>query len=253
MPDTTTTTAVDLTELSVARGGSRRLTGHLTRPVGAGPWPGVVVVHEALGVDYVMHRQAERLARAGYLVVMPDLFTDGGTVRCLVPTFRAALSGHGRAFRDIEAARARLAQDPDCTGRIGIIGFCMGGSFALLAGNDGEFDAASVNYGRLPKELDRALDGSCPVVASYGARDRTLPGAARKLEAPLDRLGIVHDVKEYPEAGHSFLNDAEVGPRALRPLMRVAGIRPHPESAADAWRRIDGFFATHLEAEDQKG
>ncbi|MFD3381454.1 MULTISPECIES: dienelactone hydrolase family protein [unclassified Streptomyces] len=253
MPGTTTTTAVDLTEFSAARGGSRRLTGHLTRPAGTGPWPGVVVVHEALGVNDVMHRQTERLAKAGYLVVMPDLFTDGGTVRCLVPTFRAALSGHGRAFRDIEAARTRLAQDPDCTGRIGIIGFCMGGSFALLAGSDGEFDAASVNYGRPPKDLDGALDGSCPVVASYGARDRTLPGVARKLEASLDRLGIVHDVKEYPEAGHSFLNDAEIGPRALRPLMRVAGIKPHPESAVDAWQRIDGFFATHLKAEGRKG
>lgn len=125
-----------------------------------------------------MHRQAQRLASAGYLVVMPDLFTDGGAVRCLVPTFRAALSGQGRAFRDIEAARTRLAQDPDCTGRIGIIGFCMGGAFALLAVSDGEFDAASVNYGRPPKDLDAALDGSCPVVASYGARDRTLRGAA---------------------------------------------------------------------------
>ncbi|MFE7439618.1 dienelactone hydrolase family protein [Streptomyces chartreusis] len=251
MPVTTTT--VDLTGLSAARGGSRRLTGHLTRPAGPGPWPGVVVVHEALGVNDVMHRQADRLASAGYLVLMPDLFTDGGAVRCLVPTFRAALSGHGRAFRDIEAARTRLAQDPDCTGRIGIIGFCMGGSFALLALSDGEFDAASVNYGRPPKDLDKALDGACPVVASYGARDRTLPGVAPRLEAALDRLGIAHDVKEYPEAGHSFLNDAEVGPCALRPLMRVAGIRPHPESAVDAWRRIDDFFAAHLAAEDRKG
>ncbi|MEU6303514.1 dienelactone hydrolase family protein [Streptomyces chartreusis] len=251
MPVTTST--VDLTGLSAARGGSRRLTGHLTRPAGPGPWPGVVVVHEALGVNDVMHRQADRLASAGYLVLMPDLFTDGGAVRCLVPTFRAALSGQGRAFRDIEAARTRLAQDPDCTGRIGIIGFCMGGSFALLALSDGEFDAASVNYGRPPKDLDRALDGACPVVASYGARDRTLPGVAPRLEAALDRLGIVHDVKEYPEAGHSFLNDAEVGPRALRPLLRVAGIRPHPESAVDAWRRIDDFFAAHLTAEDRQG
>ncbi|MFG2272351.1 dienelactone hydrolase family protein [Streptomyces chartreusis] len=251
MPVTTST--VDLTGLSAARGGSRRLTGHLTRPAGPGPWPGVVVVHEALGVNDVMHRQADRLASAGYLVLMPDLFTDGGAVRCLVPTFRAALSGQGRAFHDIGAARTRLAQDPDCTGRIGIIGFCMGGSFALLALSDGEFDAASVNYGRPPKDLDKALDGACPVVASYGARDRTLPGVASRLEAALDRLGVVHDVKEYPEAGHSFLNDAEVGPRALRPLMRVAGIRPHPESAVDAWRRIDDFFTAHLTPQDRQG
>ncbi|MFC4466377.1 dienelactone hydrolase family protein [Streptomyces xiangluensis] len=248
-----TTTPVDLTEFSAALGGSRQLRGHLTRPTGPGPWPGVVVIHEALGINDVMHRQADRLARAGYLVLMPDLFTDGGAVRCLVPTFRAALSGRGRAFHDIEAARTHLARDPDCTGRIGVIGFCMGGSFALLAVSGGDFDAASVNYGRLPKHLEQALTGSCPVVASYGARDRTLKGAASGLEASLDRLGIVHDVKEYPEAGHSFLNDAEVGPRTLRPLMRVAGIRPHPESAVDAWRRIDGFFATHLKPESREG
>jgi carboxymethylenebutenolidase len=248
-----TTTTVDHTEFSAALGGSRQLRGHLTRPTGPGPWPGVVVIHEALGVNDVMHRQAERLARAGYLVVMPDLFTDGGAVRCLVPTFRAALSGRGRAFHDIEAARTHLARDPDCTGRIGIIGFCMGGSFALLAVAGGDFDAASVNYGRLPKHPELALTGSCPVVASYGARDRTLKGAASDLEASLDRLGVVHDVKEYPEAGHSFLNDAEVGPRPLRPLMRIAGIRPHPESAVDAWQRIDGFFATHLKAESREG
>ncbi|WP_254644592.1 dienelactone hydrolase family protein [Streptomyces sp. BV286] len=253
MSATITTTAVDLSGLSAARGGSRRLTGHLTRPTGPGPWPGVVVIHEALGVNDVMHRQAERLARAGYLVVMPDLFTDGGAVRCLVPTFRAALSGRGRAFHDIDAARTHLARDPDCTGRIGVIGFCMGGSFALLAVGGGHYAAAAVNYGRLPGNLEQALTGSCPVVASYGARDRTLKGAASGLEASLDRLGVVHDVKEYPEAGHSFLNDAEVGPRALRPLMRVAGIRPHPESAVDAWRRIDDFFATHLNGDGIDG
>ncbi|MFJ9709454.1 dienelactone hydrolase family protein [Streptomyces sp. NPDC101234] len=62
----------------------------------------------------------------------------------------------------------------------------------------------------------------------------------------LDRLGVVHDVHEYPQAGHAFLNDAEVGPRPLRPLFRVMGMGPDPEAAADAWRRIETFFATHL-------
>jgi carboxymethylenebutenolidase len=103
-----------------------------------------------------------------------------------------------------------------------------------------------VNYGVLPRELDAALEGACPVVASYGGRDRGLRSAPAKLEAALTKAGIPHDVKSYPTAGHAFLNDAETGPRFLRPLLRVAGMGPEPEAAADAWQRIDRFFAEHL-------
>ncbi|MEE1799374.1 dienelactone hydrolase family protein [Streptomyces sp. JV176] len=225
----------------------------MARPEGPGPWPGVVVVHEALGVDDVMLRQAERLARAGYLALMPDLFTQGGVRRCLVPTMRASRSGHGRAYQDIEAARTFLTESPDCTGAVGIIGFCMGGAFALMSAGNGSFDAASANYGMLPAQLDRVLAGACPVVASYGGRDRMLKGAAAELDSALERLGVVHDVKEYPQAGHAFLNDAEVGPRPLRPLLRVTGMGPHPEAAADAWRRIETFFGTHLKQPTTSG
>jgi len=85
------------------------------------------------------------------------------------------------------------------------------------------------------------------MVASYGGRDRSLPDAAAKLEQALTGAGVVHDVKEYPTAGHAFLNDAENGPRVLRPLFRVAGIGPEPTAAADAWQRIERFFAMHLQ------
>ncbi|MCI2422421.1 dienelactone hydrolase family protein [Saccharopolyspora sp. K220] len=244
-----TPTSIDLTERSTALGGSRKLTGHLAQPSTGGPWPGVVVVHEAFGVDDVMLRQTERLAEAGYLALMPDLFADGGTRRCLVPTMRAALSGRGKAYVDIEAARATLAASPDCTGKIGLIGFCMGGTFALVAAGRGTFDAASANYGQLPKDIDRALADACPVVGSYGGRDRMLKGAAAKLDAALERAGVPHDVKEYPDAGHSFLNDAESGPAILRPLARISGMGPHPESAVDAWQRIESFFGEHLKSD----
>jgi len=159
---------------------------------------------------------------------------------------RAALSGHGRAYQDIAAARAHLVGDPDCTGAVGIIGFCMGGSFALMAAGSGIFDAASANYGQPPKDMDKALADACPIVASYGGRDRQLKGAAARLDSALDRLGVLHDVKEYPQAGHAFLNDTQFGPRPVHPLLRVAGIGPDPEAATDAWQRIEAFFETHL-------
>lgn len=237
---------IDLSRLSTAGGGSQQLDGYLARPEGNGPWPGVVVVHEALGVDDVMRRQAQRLARAGYLALLPDLFTQGGARRCLVPTMRAVFSGAGRPYQDIKAARTFLAENSDCTGAVGIIGFCMGGAFALMSAGSGDFQVASANYAMLPKDLDGALRGACPVVASYGGRDRMLKGSAARLDSALDRLGVAHDVTEYPQAGHSFLNDAEVGPRPLRPLFRVSGMGPHPEAASEAWQRIDSFFDTHL-------
>lgn len=239
MPD------LDLTWLSAASGGSQSLRAHVATPAGDGPWPGVVMIHETFGLDDVMRRQAARLAAAGYLTLAPDLFSDGGARRCLVSTMRAMVTGQGKAFRDIETARQWLMQSPTCTGKVGLIGFCMGGGFALMTAQSG-FDVASVNYGRLPREPDAALSGACPIVGSYGGRDPSLRHAAAKLGATLDRLGVVHDIKEYPTAGHAFLNDAEVGPRMLRPLFRVAGVGPEPASAADAWGRIEAFFAEHL-------
>jgi carboxymethylenebutenolidase len=204
------------------------------------------MVHEAFGLDEVTRRNADRLARAGYLTLAVDLFsTGGGTVRCLVRTMRTMMRGEGQAYVDIETARQFLADSPDCTGKIGIIGFCMGGGFALMTASRG-FDASSANYGDLPRTLDDALDGACPIIATYGGRDKILKGRAARLEIKLAAHGVVHDVIEYPSAGHSYLNDEETGPRPLRPLMRVAGIGPEPDSAAQGWQRIDAFFAEHL-------
>mgnify|MGYP001026362902 CR=1 FL=1 len=102
---------------------------------------------------------------------------------------------------------------------MGIIGFCMGGGFALLTCDRDRCAVASVNYGTVPENVGK----SCPVVGSYGARDLRNRGAARKLEAKLDAASVDHDIQEYPSAGHAFLNDSMPGPAALAPLWHVAG------------------------------
>lgn len=238
-------TDIDLSDLAAAHHGSQPLHGYLATPAAAGPWPGVVMIHELFGLDVVMRAHADRLAGLGYLTLAVDLFSAGGAARCLISTMRAMMCGQGRAFVDISAAHAYLAGREDCTGKIGVIGFCMGGGFALLSAANG-YAAAAVNYGSLPHSLDAAVARACPIVASYGGRDPALRGAAARLDAALDKAGVVHDVKEYPHASHAFLNDAEAGPRLLRPLLRVAGIGPEPDSAQDAWHRIAAFFDTHL-------
>jgi carboxymethylenebutenolidase len=241
-----TVTVSDIT-LPAVPGGSEGLTGVLAVPDGPGRWPGVVLVHEAFGVNDVMRRQVARMAEAGYVALMPDLFAMGGARKCLTATFRALRSGEGRAFVDIENARALLAGRTDSTGAIGVLGFCMGGGFALAAASGHGFGAASANYGMLPRDLDDALEHACPIVGSYGGRDKTLSGAAAKLETVLTAHGIAHDIKEYPSAGHSFLNDAPTGSAAVRFLTsRIMGAGPDPVAAADAWVRIESFFGEHL-------
>jgi carboxymethylenebutenolidase len=215
------------------------------QPAGEGPWPGVVMIHEVFGIDDVLVRQAHRLASAGYLVLAPDLFSEASKIRCIARTMRSLSAGQGRPFELIEAARELVRGDDSCSGQVGVLGFCMGGGFALLVGSRG-FQASSVNYGMIPEDLDDALAGSCPLVGSYGGRDRQLAPQVPRLEEALTRLAIPHDVKVYPDAGHSFLNDARNGPVLMRPLLKVAHVGPEPTAAADAWRRIEAFFSEHL-------
>jgi carboxymethylenebutenolidase len=254
-PDTTAPTGpttplrgedVDLSARSTALGGSPALRGYLVRPEGAGPHPSVVVVHEAFGLEDITRRQADRMAAMGYVALAPDLFTDGGPRKCLKSTFQALSSGEGRAFQDISIARQWLLDQTDTTDDVGIIGFCMGGGFALMCAQPGRgFAVSAVNYGQLPSTPE-VLAGACPIVASYGGRDPSFRGTAAKLDHHLGRLGVQRDVKEYPKASHAFLNDADTGPWYLRPVFKVAGVGPEPTSAADAWERIEAFFAAHL-------
>ena len=207
--------------------------------------PSVVMVHEVFGIDDAMRAQITRLADAGYIVIMPDLFSRGGMRKCLTATFKALANGEGQAFDDVEAAKQFLLERPDTTDKIGVIGFCMGGGFALLLANRG-YDASAVNYGMMPKDLETVLAGACPIVGSFGGRDNQLKGAAAKLEAGLSAKVIAHDIKEYPDSGHAFMNPKQAGGPFFGTLLRVSGAKPNPADAADAWSRIETFFGKHL-------
>jgi carboxymethylenebutenolidase len=223
---------------------SRELKGYLAAPIGDGPWPGVVVIMDALGLSDDIRLQADHLAAAGYLAFAPDLYSGRG-IRCVIATIQGSRSGSGEAYEDIEAARRWLDAREDCTGKIGVIGFCMGGGFALLCAPRYAFQAASVNYGEVPRDAAERLAGACPIVASYGKRDRGLQGRAERLESALTQLNVEHDVKEYENSGHSFMNRINVGP-LFAPVVKFVGVNyVHPD-AEDAWRRVLQFFEAHL-------
>jgi carboxymethylenebutenolidase len=222
------------------------LTGYLAMPEGPGPWPGVVVIHDALGLSADIKRITDRIAGAGYLALAPALFRRGFRPRCVVSTLRSLSAGGGVAVDDVVAAREYLAADPRCTGKVGAVGFCMGGGFCLLLAPRGVFDAVAPNYGVLNHDSDYPpLRDSCPMVASYGAEDRMLLGAAAKVEAILTEGGVPHDVEEYEGVGHSFMNDFRF-PAPLRLIENIAGLAYSEPEAEDAWQRILTFFAQHL-------
>jgi carboxymethylenebutenolidase len=217
---------------------------YLALPAGSGPWPGVVVIHESWGLNADIRAHADRLAVGGYLALAPDLHGGKSWLRCIRGVFRQLQAGSGSAFDTLDAARQWLAARPDCTGKVGVIGFCLGGGFALLCAPQGEFSVAAVNYGEVPADAARVLAGSCPVVASYGARDPLGHGPPQRLEEALTGLDIPHDVQVYPDAGHAFMSPK---PSLLAPLVKLARLDFRPDSAADAWYRIFTFFGEYLQ------
>ncbi|HKV22115.1 MAG TPA: dienelactone hydrolase family protein [Mycobacterium sp.] len=213
----------------------------LSIPDGDGPWPGMVIVHDAVGYGPDNERISRKVAAAGYLTITPNMFARGGRIRCITRVFRDLLTQRGQALDDILAARDHLLAMPQASGAVGIAGFCMGGQFALVLSPNG-FGASAPFYGTpLPRNLRETLDGACPIVASFGRRDPIGRGAADKLQKVVDELDIPADIKAYPGAGHSFANQMPA-----QPLVRIGGFGYNAAAEEDAWSRVFAFFSEHL-------
>ena len=229
--------------------GREQLRGYLAHPTGTGPWPGVIVIHDVFGLTNDLRRQCDWLASEGFLALGPDLYSRAGKFSCLRSIIMDLRARRGPTFDAIDAARIHLLSNGSCNGRVGIAGYCMGGGFSLLLAPDHRYAVSSVNYGDVPDDAEAVLRGACPVVASYGAKDRRLKGQAATLERALTVNGVAHDVKEYPNAGHGFLNDHDGKAGAFIAVAgRLLGMHADEVAANDARQRISEFFTRYLKA-----
>ena len=210
--------------------------GFLALPDAGGRSPGVVVIHEAYGLNDSIKDITRRFAREGYVGLAVDLFGGRNRAVCMARFMAGMLRGSVDRFGvgDLKRALSYLMAlpevDPD---RVGAIGFCMGGSFAVAwACTDERLKAIAPYYASNPKPIT-AVERICPVVGSYPEKDFTA-SAARALDVELAQRRIDHDIKIYPGARHSFFNES--------------GRAYNREAAEDSWERVMKFFGTHLGA-----
>ncbi len=223
--------------------------GFLAHPEGESP--GVVLVPDVRGL-YAHYRElACRLADEGFAVLAVDLYRREGPPKIESPADALQWIRElpdPRVLGDLQEAVDFLVGLPEVDGRdVGVVGFCMGGQYALLAACECRGLSACVAfYGMLAYEkgldpakkprspLDALVDLSCPVLGLYGADDALIPVSdVRRLEEGLARLPHPSQVVLYPGAGHAFMNDTR--PDAFRPAV-----------ARDAWQRMVGFLRRQL-------
>ena len=232
-------------QVRIPVGGGTSIDGYFASVTGDARVPGIIVLHELWGLNDDMRDVSDRIAAEGYAVVAPDLYSHGNKAICLTRVLSELRHlGDGQVATDIARTRSWLADRHGVdAGRIGIIGFCMGGGFAIAAAARGGFSAVSTNYGAAPKK--ERLGGLCPVVGSYGALDRTFAKQGERLERHLEELGIPHDIKHYEGAGHSFMT-AGGGPSLLSKLPNPMHPGYSAAEADDAWQRVFRFFDQYV-------
>ncbi len=215
---------------------------YVAMPDGAGPYPAVVVIQHAGGVDAFIQTMTGRIGEAGFAGIAPDLYHRDAADE--PPLVRMGRLRDPHIVADVSAAIDHLHALPEVGQRpAGITGFCMGGRVAyLMATHRPDLQAAVVFYGgnilvpwgEGPAPFERTGDIGCPVLGLFGQDDgNPSPADVAKIDAEMTRLGKPHEFHSYPGAGHGFMSEAS-------PAYRE-------RAAEDAWPRCIGWFERYLE------
>ncbi len=217
------------------KSGDETVNAILYTPQGKGPFPGLVVIHEWWGLNDWVKEQASKLADEGYVALAIDLYR--GKVATTPEEAHEIMRGvpSDRANRDLLAAAAYLRSLKNVNpAKVGDIGWCMGGGYALdLAIADPQLKAAVINYGHLASDRATLQKINAAILGIFGGQDRGIPPAdVNKFEADLKALGKPAEIKIFPDAGHGFENPSNEHYRA--------------DDARQAWELTTSFLAKYL-------
>jgi carboxymethylenebutenolidase len=204
-------------------------------PTGKGNVPAVIVVHEWWGLNDQIREVARRLARQGYLAVVPDLYH--GKVATTPEEAHELVRGleDTRVFADMDSVANWMRAQPRCKGApLGVLGFCVGGGISLrYAMHNPSLAAAVMFYG--PPETDPAKLATlnAPLLGHFGATDQGITtDRVDAFRAALKKSGKTATIYSYPGAGHAFMHDGAPS--------------YHPDAARVAWARTLAFMQEHL-------
>lgn len=218
------------------------VAAYLARPVKAGKYPAVIVIHENAGLSDHIRDVARRLAKEGYVALAPDFLSrQGGTMKVNpkgggLSNIRETTPWQNVA-EDVESGFAYLNVLPDVRAdKHGLLGFCWGGEMSFASATQVKsLDAAVVFYGRSPSPLDSLKNIRAPLMAHYGEKDPGVNKGIDETVAAMKKYNKVYDHKIYAGAQHAFNNDANPD-------------RYHAEAAKEAWARTLDFLKQHLRA-----
>lgn len=200
-----------------------------------GPLPGVLVIHENRGLNAHIEDVTRRAALAGYVAVAPDGLTFAGGAPEDQEAARDlfAASDRERITSDVIAGVPYLAGRPDCTGRVGTVGFCYGGGVSLLCAALEQATAGAVCFYGSPLTAENTARVRVPLMMHYAGRDERINQTIPEFRALLDANQVAYSLHMYPGTNHGFHNDSSEA-------------RYAPDAAALAWKRTLSFFETCL-------
>ncbi len=237
--------------ISLAGHDGDQIEAYYARPLGAGPFGAVVVIHHMPGYDAATKEITRRFATLGYLAICPNLYSreaPGASSDDAAATTRA--NGgvpDERLVGDVGGVASYLRALPYSNGKVGVIGYCSGGRQSFLAATSLQLDAAVDCYGAFivgepPAEMpsrrpivDRSPQLSCPLLGLFGVEDKyPTPEQVAELDAALVAAGKPHEFHTFDDAGHGFF-------AVDRPSYR-------PAAATEGWKLIETFFGRELSA-----
>jgi carboxymethylenebutenolidase len=224
------------------KGKAGTIWAYLARPVKAGKYPAVVVIHENQGLSDHIRDIARRLAKEGFVALAPDYLSRLGGTKLANPKGGGLsnireLAPWQNVTEDTESGLAYLKVLPDVRAdKQAVVGFCWGGEMTFAAATKIKtLDAAVVFYGRSPEPLDSVKDIRAPIMAHYGEKDPGVNKGIAETVAAMQKYNKVYDHKIYPGAQHAFHNDANPS-------------RYDAKAAKEAWERTLSFLKKNLQA-----